>query len=34
VRDIRCCGVACFSSAMDVNCDVGVTSSKQTIMSK
>jgi len=23
-----------FSSAIDVNCDVGVTSSKQTIMSK
>jgi len=26
--------IACFSSTIDVNCDVGVPSSKQTIMSK
>jgi len=26
--------IACFSSAIVVNCDVGVSSSKQTIMSK
>jgi len=33
-RHDSCCQaltIACFSSAIDVNCDVGVTSSKQTM---